>query len=181
MEQRAGIIRLVSWLVVATLMTASLVARASGVDPTKLSLPSGPASIEGLDRNFEPSLSTGTASYGIEIAAPPAAGGFSPKLSLDYDSGGGVSELGMGWRIGGLPTIRRRVNEGLPRFDDSDAFEISGVGLPSDLLELEAGLYRPELESGAFVRVVRATRATSGKRGSNPACSRSFRVPTGDG
>ncbi|HEY6722421.1 MAG TPA: toxin TcdB middle/N-terminal domain-containing protein, partial [Polyangiaceae bacterium] len=149
-------IRLVSWLVVAALMTASLVARASGVDPTKLSLPSGPASIEGLGRNFEPSLSTGTASYGIEIAVPPAAGGFSPKLSLDYDSGGGVSELGMGWRIGGLPTIRRRVNEGLPRFDDSDALEISGVGLPSDLLETEAGLYRPELESGAFVRVVRS-------------------------
>ncbi|HEY6724448.1 MAG TPA: toxin TcdB middle/N-terminal domain-containing protein, partial [Polyangiaceae bacterium] len=137
-------------------MTASLVTRASGVDPTKLSLPSGPASIEGLGRNFEPSLSTGTASYGVEIAVPPAAGGFSPKLSLDYDSGGGVSELGMGWRIGGLPTIRRRVHEGLPRFDETDAFELSGVGLPSDLLEVETGLYRPELESGAFVRVVRS-------------------------
>src|SRR5690606_885505 len=134
-KARCPMIRRVSWAVLVALVALSMQAAASGVDPTKLSLPSGPASIEGLGRSFEPSLSTGTASYGIDIAVPPAAAGFAPRLSLDYDSGGGVSELGMGWRLGGVPAIRRRVQDGLPRFDDGDAFEVAGLGLASDLLE----------------------------------------------
>src|SRR5690606_21370522 len=131
-------------------------AGAGGVERTKLSMPSGPASIEGLGRSFEPSLSTGTASYGIDIAVPPAPGGFSPRLSLDYDSGVGVSEAGMGWRLGGVVAIRRRVTDGLPRFDEGDAFEVSGLGVASELLEVSAGVFRPEVESGAFVRVQRS-------------------------
>jgi RHS repeat-associated protein len=132
------------------------IAHASGVDPTKISLPKGPASIEGLGRNFVPSLSSGTASYGIDIAVPPAVGGFGPRLSLDYDAGSGASEIGLGWRLGGVPSIRRRVDEGLPHFDDSDAFEVTGLGMPSDLLEVAPGVYRPQYESGAFLRVQRS-------------------------
>ena len=147
---------LVRWSLALAVSTLSLVAQASGVDPTKLSLPNGPASIEGLGKNFAPSLGTGTASYGVDIVVPPAAGGLSPKLSLDYDSGGGVSELGMGWRLGGLPSIRVRVAEGLPRFDGGDCFEITGAGAPSELLEVERGVFRPEIESGAFLRVERS-------------------------
>ena len=93
------------------LALASLPAGADGVDPTKLSLPKGPASVEGLGRSFEPSLASGTASYGIDIALPPAAAGFAAKLSIDHDSGGGVSEIGMGWKLSGVPSLRRRVQE----------------------------------------------------------------------
>ncbi len=128
-------------------------AQAAIVQPTRLSLPSGPGSIEGLGRNFTPSLSSGTASYGIDIAVPPAIGGFGPSLSLDYDSGGGVSEVGLGWRLGGLPSLRRRTEDGLPKFDASDKFELVGLGTTSVLLEVSPGVYRPEQESGAFVRV----------------------------
>lgn len=141
-------------LALALLGTSS--ALASGVEPTKLSLPKGPASIEGLGRSFSASLASGTASYGVDIAVPPSASGFAPKLSLEYDAGGGVSELGMGWRLGGLPSIRRRTNEGLPTFTEADAFELTGVGTPSDLLEMTDGFFRPELESGAFARVQRS-------------------------
>jgi hypothetical protein len=129
---------------------------AKGIEPTRISLPKGPGSIEGLGRNFAPSLASGTASYGVDIAVPPGAGGFVPKISLDYDSGGGVSDLGLGWRMGGLPEIRRRTENGLPRFDASDAFEITGLGIPSDLLEVAPATFRPQYESGAFVRVQRA-------------------------
>src|SRR5450631_3920443 len=132
-------------------------AHASGVDPTKISLPGGPASIEGLGKNFAASLSSGTASYGVDIAVPPAAGGFAPHLSLDYDGGAGVSELGLGWRLGGLLSVRRRVDEGLPRFDATDAFELSGAGVPSDLLEMPDGYFRAQYESGGFFRVQRST------------------------
>jgi RHS repeat-associated protein len=130
--------------------------RAAGVEPSKISLPKGPGSIEGLGRNFVPSLSSGTASFGVDIAVPPAPGGFAPKLSLEYDSGGGVSELGMGFRLAGLPSIRRRVERGLPRFDESDAFELSGFGIPSDLLVMPDGTFRPQYENGSFARVQRS-------------------------
>ncbi len=131
-------------------------ALASGVDATKISLPSGPGSIEGLGKNFAASLASGTASYGVDIAVPPAAGGFAPHLSLDYDGGGGVSELGLGWRLGGLLSVRRRVEQGLPHFDASDTFELSGTGVPSDLLEMPDGFFRAQYESGGFFRVQRS-------------------------
>lgn len=152
-----ALVRLLAASTVAIAVIWAAPARAGGVAPTHISLPSGPASIEGLGRNFVPSLSSGTASYGIDIALPPAVHGFGPSLSLDYDSGGGASEVGMGWQIGGAPSLRRRVEDGLPRFDDSDAWELTGLGLPCDLLEVAPDLFRPEQETGAFVRVKRAS------------------------
>jgi RHS repeat-associated protein len=124
-------------------------------EPTLIALPSGPASIEGLGRSFSPSLASGTASYGVDIALPPSAGGFAPKLSLEYDSGGGVTEVGMGWRLGGIPRVRRRTEEGLPRFDITDEFEITELGITSKLLQTQPNIFRPQFESGAFVRVQR--------------------------
>src|SRR6185436_5002910 len=67
----------------SALVLSALGARASGVDPTKISLPKGPGSIEGLaSADFTPSLSTGAASYEVAIAVPPASAGFGPKLAL---------------------------------------------------------------------------------------------------
>ncbi len=134
-------------------------AQASGLDPATISLPKGPASVEGLGRSFEPSLASGTASYGVAIEMPPAPGGFVPSLSLEYDSGGGVTELGMGWRLAGLPRVRARTQEGLPRFDGSDTYELAGLGTPCELVEVAAGIYRPEHEDGTFARVTRALNA----------------------
>src|SRR5690242_18589366 len=104
-------------VVVAFLAAATPSHAANGTDPTRISLPSGPGSIEGLGKNFVPSLASGTASFGIDIVVPPASGGFAPKLSFAYEGGSGVSELGMGWRFAGTPRIRRRVDNGLPKFD----------------------------------------------------------------
>ena len=131
-------------------------ARANGVDSSRLPLPSGPGSIGGLGRAFVPSLASGTASTGVDIAVPPGAGGFGPHVSLDYDSGGGISDLGMGWHIGGIPSVRRCVENGLPRFDASDVFELSGFGVSGPLLEVSPGIFRPEWEPGTFVRAQRS-------------------------
>jgi uncharacterized protein (TIGR02594 family) len=144
-------------LVVLAVVTSTRQAQAAnGTDPTRISLPKGPASVEGLGRSFVPSLASGTASYGIDIAVPPSSGGTAPKLTLDYDAGGGVSEIGMGWHLGGVPRIRRRTENGLPRFDASDTFELVGLGTPCDLLEVQPGVFRPQYETGAFVRLTRS-------------------------
>ncbi|HEX4341007.1 MAG TPA: toxin TcdB middle/N-terminal domain-containing protein [Polyangiaceae bacterium] len=116
--------------------------------------------MEGLGRSFVPSLASGTASYGVDIAVPPAVGGFAPKLGFEYDGGSGVSELGLGWHLGGLPSIRRRVEDGLPRFDATDTFELTGLGTVSELLEMPDGKFRPQYESGGFVRVQRSSDET---------------------
>src|SRR6478736_1735723 len=93
----------------------SLPARAE-LDSTRLSLPKGPGSIEGLaSADFMPNPASGQASYSIPIVVPPAARSFGPSLSLSYDSAAGVSELGVGWRLAGVPSVRRRTEDGLPR------------------------------------------------------------------
>ncbi|MCI4355122.1 MAG: FG-GAP-like repeat-containing protein, partial [Thermoplasmata archaeon] len=113
--------------------------------------------IEGLGTaDLSPSLATGSASYDLPVIVPPAAGGFGPGLSLAYDSGSGVSEVGMGFRLAGVPRLRRRTEAGLPRFDGSDTFEVTGLGAPSELVEIQPGVFRPELEDGTFLRVVRS-------------------------
>ncbi len=128
---------------------------AKGIESTHVSLPKGPGSIEGLGRNFAPSLASGTSSYGVDIVVPPSAGGFGPRLSLDYDSGGGATDIGIGWRLGGVPSVRQRTENGLPRFDASDVFELTGLGIACDLLQVSPGIFRPQFESGAFARVQR--------------------------
>ncbi len=143
-------------LACAASLCAITSAAANGVDPTRLSLPKGPGSIEGLGKNFEPSPASGTASYGVDIATPPSVAGFAPKIALEYDGGGGVSELGSGWRLGGIPALRRRVADGLPRFDASDHFELTGIGGGAELVEVEPEVFRSRFETGAFVRVVRS-------------------------
>jgi RHS repeat-associated protein len=131
-------------------------ATASGLHSSRISVPKGPASIEGLGSSFAPSLASGTASYRVEIAVPPAARGFAPALALEYDGGGGVSEVGLGFRLAGAPSIRRRTETRLPKFDAEDSWELTGFGPSSELVELANGYLRPRHEHGAFVRVERA-------------------------
>src|SRR5215468_5319223 len=49
----------------------------------------------------------GGASYTIPISVPPGSAGVVPGLSLEYASQGTNGLLGVGWRLGGLPSIGR--------------------------------------------------------------------------
>ena len=50
---------------------------------------------------------TGAATYSLPIYTTPGAAGFSPKLSLEYNSQGGDGPLGKGWSIAGNSMISR--------------------------------------------------------------------------
>jgi len=92
------------------------------------SLPKGGGAISALDDNFSANLVTGTSS--ISFPLPISAGrGFSPSLSLAYDSGGKASCFGLGWHVG-LPSVRRNISARLPSYsNEEDLFQFGGDDL----------------------------------------------------
>jgi RHS repeat-associated protein len=92
----------------------------SGVKPSVLSLPSGPGSIEGLGKSFQPQINTGTATYGIPMKLPPGTAGFAPGVELSYNSGSGNSAFGQSWNCTPALCIERQTDKGFPRYRDTD-------------------------------------------------------------
>jgi len=72
---------------------------------------------------------TGIASLELPIFTPPCLSGFSPSISLTYNSNSGNGPFGLGWSLS-LPSITRKTSTGLPRYQDaaeSDIFVLSGT------------------------------------------------------
>jgi RHS repeat-associated protein len=135
-------------------------------------LPKGGGALKGIDEKFEVNSSNGTASFSIPLPLTQGRSGFTPSLSLSYNSGGGNSIFGLGWSLG-IPSIQRKTDKKLPRYRDNtdeDTFMFSGA---EDLVpfliedEINGGLkqkkettadgyivkrYRPRIEGG-FARI----------------------------
>src|SRR5262245_45797750 len=97
--------------------------------PPSISLPKGGGAIRGMGEKFAANPVTGTGSMTVPIAASPGRSGFSPQLSLSYDSASGNGPFGLGWNLS-LPAITRKTDKGLPQYidvDDSDVFILSGA------------------------------------------------------
>jgi RHS repeat-associated protein len=94
-----------------------------------VSLPKGGGAIRGLGEKFAANPVTGTGSLNVPIFTSPGRSGFGPQLSLSYDSGSGNGPFGFGWSLS-LPSITRKTDKGLPRYQDaidSDVFILSGA------------------------------------------------------
>src|SRR5687768_8351008 len=76
-----------------------------------LSMPTGPASLEGLGEGFGASAATGTGSFSIPLDLPP--GFMAPALSLEYASGSGRDVLGLSFELP-VTSIYRTTNRGAP-------------------------------------------------------------------
>ena len=136
-------------------------------------LPKGGGAISGIGEKFQANAVTGTGTFSVPLPISPGRSGFSPKLSLNYDSGNGNSPFGLGWNID-LPSITRKTQKGLPTYRDdieSDTFLLSGAeDLVPYLIEkdrewewdkdedqtktFEIYRYRPRIE-GLFARIER--------------------------
>jgi len=100
-----------------------------GISPPAISLPKGGGAIRGIGEKFAANPVTGTGSMTVPIATSPGRSGFGPQLSLSYDSGAGNGPFGLGWNLS-LPSITRKTDKGLPKYqdaNDSDVFILSGA------------------------------------------------------
>jgi RHS repeat-associated protein len=141
-----------------------------------ISLPKGGGAIRGIGEKFAANPVTGACSMTIPLAVTPGRSGFSPQLSLSYNSGAGNGPFGLGWNLS-LPAITRKTDKGLPKYQDgeeSDVFILSGA---EDLVpviddneapvdEVPGGFrirrYRPRIE-GLFARIERWTNQSDGE------------------
>ncbi|MDP2310024.1 MAG: SpvB/TcaC N-terminal domain-containing protein [Pseudomonadota bacterium] len=89
-----------------------------------VSLPKGGGAISGMGEKVSANPVTGSASVSVPLPLTPGRGGFTPALSLSYDSSAGNGPFGLGWRLS-VPSIRRKTDKGLPRYVDTDTFVLS--------------------------------------------------------
>lgn len=145
-------------LVVAALVFCSSTAFAidgptpGAVSPAKVMLPDGPNSVRGLAEPAGVQIASGQVEYTIPIDVPKAAG-LAPALSISYRGDLGNSSLGIGWSLS-QATIRRSTRSGVPRFDDNDELEITGIA-SGRLIRIPDGTYRVE-GAGNSIRAVRS-------------------------
>jgi RHS repeat-associated protein len=144
---------------------------AGGLSPTRLKLPTGPGSLEGVGENAEANWNMGLVTYGVPISVPSGYGGLAPSFNLSYSSSGGPSVVGMGWS---MPTsfIARHTARGLPEYDTGDTFAMNGS---DELVRLPGAgnVYRARFEGG-FARYTWVDGSGQGRFGY-------WRVETPDG
>jgi RHS repeat-associated protein len=142
-----------------------------------VTLPVAGGAIRGIGETFGSDPFTGTATLTVPLATSPGRSGFGPALALSYDSGRGNGPFGVGWSLS-VPAISRRTDRGLPRYDDTDVFLLSGAedlvpaltpgpdGAWAAVSETappgyRVDRFRPRTE-GLFARIERWTRLSDG-------------------
>lgn len=147
----------------------------SSKNSLQITLPKGGGAITSMGEKFQTNPVTGTGSMTVPIALSPGRNDFTPQLALSYDSGSGNTEFGLGWSIG-LPSISRKTQKGLPKYQDheeSDIFLLAGAedlipkltdnaGIWEEVFTADDGNgfgikeYRPRIE-GLFARIEKYT------------------------
>ncbi|MCK1698165.1 SpvB/TcaC N-terminal domain-containing protein [Bradyrhizobium sp. 144] len=129
---------------------------AGGFAPS-LNLPKGGGALRGIGEKFSFNAHTGTGSLSVPLPFLEARGGFGPNLQLTYDSGSGNGLFGAGWQLG-VPTIGRKTDKGLPKYEDGDVFIYSGAEdlvpvAPTEVRgEYDLRRFRPRVEA-SFARI----------------------------
>ena len=133
------------------------------VEAPTITLPKGGGAIQGIGEKFQASPATGTGSFTVPIAMSAGRSGFGPGLALSYDSGAGNSPFGLGWSVG-LPSITRKTQKGLPRYEDAregDTYLLAGAeDLVPALVEGGDGAWVRDIISDETYTTYRSARHT---------------------
>jgi hypothetical protein len=105
------------------------------VNAPSIKLPPGGGAISGIGEKFAANPVTGTGSMTVPLFTSPGRAGFGPQLCLSYDSGAGNEVFGFGWNLS-VPSISRRTDRGLPKYDDSQESDIFILSAAEDLVPI---------------------------------------------
>lgn len=108
---------------------------AGGVETLPVSLPKGGGAIRSIGEKFAFNPATGTGSFSVPVEVSPGRSGFGPQLALTYNSGAGNGHLGMGWDLA-VPSIARKIEDSVPRYDDADESDVFLLSGAEDLVPL---------------------------------------------
>lgn len=72
-------------------------------------LPKGGGALKSIDEKFSVNAVNGTAAFSIPLPITPGRNGFTPALSLTYNSGVGNSLFGLGWGVD-FPDFHKRLH-----------------------------------------------------------------------
>ena len=116
-----------------------------------ITLPKGGGALKGIDEKFTVNAVNGTAGLQVALPLTPGRNGFTPALSLSYNSGSGNSEFGLGWSLS-LSSIQRKTDKRLPQYndaDESDVFLLSGMEdlQPYLIYNGMSGLWEPVVDN----------------------------------
>ncbi|HEX5083334.1 MAG TPA: SpvB/TcaC N-terminal domain-containing protein, partial [Blastocatellia bacterium] len=110
-------------------------------------MPKGGGAIRGVGEKFAANPVSGSGSTTVPIVTTPGRSGLAPQLTLSYDTASGNGPFGLGWNLS-LPTITRKTDKGLPKYqdaDESDVFILSGAEDLVPVLIREDDEWRPDL------------------------------------
>src|SRR5262245_23242802 len=127
-----------------------------------ISLPKGGGALKGLGEKFSPDLQTGTGNFTLPIVVPAGRNGFQPSLNLSYSTGHGNGLFGLGWTLG-VAGVARQTAKGVPAYERSDVFILSGAEdlVPVEQPDATTTRYRPRTE-GLFARITHVDAPAAG-------------------
>ncbi len=110
-------------------LTQERTTKSNAIEIPEISLPKGGGAIKGIDEKFEVNGANGTAAFSIPLPITPGRNGFSPTLSLVYNSGSGNGLFGLGWSVD-CPSIQVKTDKEIPQYKtgkEEDIYMLSGV------------------------------------------------------
>ncbi len=114
-----------------------------------ISLPKGGGAIRGIGEKFGANPVTGTGSLTVPIPTSSGRSNFGPQLALSYDSGAANGPFGIGWSLS-LPSITRKTDKGLPRYDDAGNSDVFILSNSEDLVPV----FKTDPATGEFIKDV---------------------------
>ena len=79
-----------------------------------------------VEHRVEVNSFDGTARLNVPVRTSPGREDFGPALMLVYGSGGGNSPFGVGWGLGGMPSIAIDTSKALPIYGTQDRYAFAG-------------------------------------------------------
>ncbi|MBQ0987788.1 hypothetical protein KBZ10_25375 [Streptomyces sp. F63] len=97
------------------------------LDVTRTRMPGDGGTQQGLTPHVTTAALTGAAMVGIGVETSRARG-FEPDVTIGYSSQSGDGIFGLGFTLD-LPSVARRTNTSVPRYDGSDTFQLDDAPL----------------------------------------------------